>query len=462
MLGLHWQGSGSVEYRTRSLAGRWSAWRAADADSGPDAGSAERSGPGWHDGNLDWVGASRGRPVPARPAASRGCAPTTSGRSRSACRAAPRRSPACPRSSRAPRWEADEKITRAKPRYAPTLKLAVVHHTAGSNTYTPAQAAAIVRGIEVYHVKGTAGTTSVTTSSSTASAPSTRAAAGGIDTNVIGAHSLGFNTGTVGVALIGNFTRATPPPAMQSALVRPARLAPRRRARRSALDQVVDTLGRQPQVQAGKVVTLRAISGHRDTGPSECPGNRDYALLPALTKRVALTGLPKLYSLAGDRRARRADPLPGPALLGAAVDGDGDHRRPARSSRRGSGRSTSSTGRGARRRRARGRSAGDRRGPEGLPGARARSADARRAPAPTPQPTPTPRRPRAGHARDAGAEARARRAGDLARDGPDRGAGDDQPGPDGTGIATTVDFTLAAAAQVTVTRDAEPAGVRRC
>jgi len=41
MLGLHWQGSGSVEYRVKSPAGRWAAWQIADADTGPDAGSAE-------------------------------------------------------------------------------------------------------------------------------------------------------------------------------------------------------------------------------------------------------------------------------------------------------------------------------------------------------------------------------------------------------------------------------------
>ena len=43
-------------------------------------------------------------------------------------------------------------------------------------------------------------------------------------------------------------------------------------------------------------MTLRVISGHRDTGPSECPGNGAYALLPGIAKRVAATGLPKLYS----------------------------------------------------------------------------------------------------------------------------------------------------------------------
>src|SRR5712691_9809620 len=57
MLGIHWQGTGTVEYRTRSAAGRWSTWRTADDDSGPDLHSLERQR-GWRDGALDWVGSS--------------------------------------------------------------------------------------------------------------------------------------------------------------------------------------------------------------------------------------------------------------------------------------------------------------------------------------------------------------------------------------------------------------------
>ena len=49
MLGLHWQGAGSVAYRTRSPAGRWSAWTTADAD-------LPQTKPPWHFGNLDWTG----------------------------------------------------------------------------------------------------------------------------------------------------------------------------------------------------------------------------------------------------------------------------------------------------------------------------------------------------------------------------------------------------------------------
>ena len=45
-------------------------------------------------------------------------------------------------------WGANEAIRRAPPSYATSLQFALVHHTAGSNSYTASQSAAIVRGIE--------------------------------------------------------------------------------------------------------------------------------------------------------------------------------------------------------------------------------------------------------------------------------------------------------------------------
>src|SRR5262249_60295035 len=63
------------------------------------------------------------------------------------------------------------------------------------------------------------------------------------------------------------------------------------------LSQVGDPSAGNGRYRAGKVVTLRAISGHRDTGPTECPGDRAWALLPSIAQRVAQTGLPKLYSV---------------------------------------------------------------------------------------------------------------------------------------------------------------------
>src|SRR3954470_8758044 len=40
LVGLHWRGSGRVEYRTRSVAGRWSRWLlSSDEDAVPDRGT---------------------------------------------------------------------------------------------------------------------------------------------------------------------------------------------------------------------------------------------------------------------------------------------------------------------------------------------------------------------------------------------------------------------------------------
>src|SRR5438093_1299217 len=47
---------------------------------------------------------------------------------------------------------------------------------------------------------------------------------------------------------------------------------------------------------AGAKVKLRTISGHRDTGITDCPGIILYAMLPGIRTRVATTGLPKLYN----------------------------------------------------------------------------------------------------------------------------------------------------------------------
>ena len=42
-------------------------------------------------------------------------------------------------------------------------------------------------------------------------------------------------------------------------------------------------------------MTLRTISGHRDTGFTACPGDHVYSRIPSLAGAVAATGLPKLY-----------------------------------------------------------------------------------------------------------------------------------------------------------------------
>src|SRR4051812_23383358 len=285
MLAVHWIGAGTVAYRTRSVGGGWRAWRDADADN--------RTGV-WRDGTLDWTGASGGlqfritgtvRRLRSYEVWSRVNGVPTRALSQAGTPAIVTRAA----------WGANEEIVRARPSVAAAVRLAVIHHTAGTNTYTRAQAAAIVRGIEVYHVQGNGwndiGYNFLVDRFGTVY----EGRGGGVERNVIGAHAEGFNTGTTGIALLGNYTRAVPPPAQQSAL---AILVAWRLdvAHVDPSSTVVYTSGGNAKFRSGKVVTLRAISGHRDTGPSECPGGRAYAQLPGLAKRVALIGLPKLYS----------------------------------------------------------------------------------------------------------------------------------------------------------------------
>jgi hypothetical protein len=111
---------------------------------------------------------------------------------------------------------------------------------------------------------------------------------------VIGAHALGFNAGSAGVALIGNYSTATVTPAARAALVSllawrldVAHVDPRSR--------VVRVSAGNPRYPPGTAVTLNAISGHRDTYPTSCPGSSLYAQLPAIRTAVAGTGLPKIY-----------------------------------------------------------------------------------------------------------------------------------------------------------------------
>ncbi len=275
MLAFKWSGTGEVVFRTHRLHGGWSAWQ--DADDDPTWAGGSGAFQVRRVGEVADVRAyelwSRVFSAPTRALAEAG-------------------SPAIV--TRAG-WDADEEIVKGKPVYAKAVKLAVVHHTAGTNTYSRAQAPAIVRGIEEYHVQGNGWNDIGYNFLVDRFGDVYEGRAGGIDRNVVGAHAEGFNTGTFGVALIGNFSTATPPKAMQDALVK--LLAWRLDvAHVDPLSTVTYTSGGNAKFKAGTVVTLRAISGHRDTGPSECPGNGAYALLPAIAKRVAQTGLPKLYS----------------------------------------------------------------------------------------------------------------------------------------------------------------------
>jgi hypothetical protein len=299
VVGVHWQGPGSVRLRTRSLSGRWSRWIAAapEAEDLPDRGSREgRATRGWRVGNPIWAGPSNGVQYRVRGRVSKVRAffvssPVSKVPLR---RIALTTTPAIiPRFS----WGADESvpIRRQGPVYADVLRLAVVHHTASTNSYTAAQSAALVRGFQAYHVKSNGWADIGYNFLVDRYGQVFEGRYGGIERNVVGAHAQGFNTGTVGVAVIGTFDSTGITPAARAALVNLLswRLDV---AHVDPLSTFNFLSGGNPRFPAGAPIFMRAVAGHRDTGFTSCPGTVLYGTLPSIAREVAAAGGPKLYA----------------------------------------------------------------------------------------------------------------------------------------------------------------------
>jgi hypothetical protein len=103
---------------------------------------------------------------------------------------------------------------------------------------------------------------------------------------VTAAHIAGWNSGNVGVVLLGDFTSVQPKPAALNALENVL----------AALSEVcvLDPLGITNYVNpvSGVTKTVDTVSGHRDWAATECPGNTFYPNLPAVREATACR-LPK-------------------------------------------------------------------------------------------------------------------------------------------------------------------------
>lgn len=104
-----------------------------------------------------------------------------------------------------------------------------------------------------------------------------------------GAHAQGFNDGSIGVVLIGDFDVAPPTPeALAATEELLAFLAGHFDMDPQATVTARSTGGPSTRFAEGARVDLPAIAGHRDTGrDTACPGAHLYALLPQLRERVA-------------------------------------------------------------------------------------------------------------------------------------------------------------------------------
>ncbi|MEU5770005.1 peptidoglycan recognition protein [Streptomyces asoensis] len=183
-------------------------------------------------------------------------------------------------------WGADEKLRESGFRYTNQVKAAFVHHTASGNGYKCSQAPSVIRGIYRYHVRSMGWRDIGYNFLVDKCGKIYEGRAGGVAKPVLGAHTLGFNSNSMGIAVLGTFTSAKPNTTTLNAI-----------ARLTAWK--LGLFGANPQGKTylksaggnlygkGKNVRLNVISGHRDGFATECPGKQLYGKLTSARSTAA-------------------------------------------------------------------------------------------------------------------------------------------------------------------------------
>ncbi|SET77608.1 N-acetylmuramoyl-L-alanine amidase, partial [Geodermatophilus poikilotrophus] len=287
-----------VQVRVRDLAGTWGAWtevgaEAAEQEAGMDTGTPVRGGtaPLWTGPatavEAELVTRSGAQPAdvqldlvdPGESAADDSLGTPDITETADAATAMP------PVFSRT-QWGADERIMGWRPQYASTIKAATLHHTAGSNSYTAGDVPAILRSTYTYHAQslgwGDIGYNVLVDKFGRL----WEGRAGGLASTVIGAHAGGFNTGTFGVSMMGNYDAVDTPQPMVDAV---AAIIAWKFSLFNVAPNGTTTLtsGGTDKYPAGTAVRLPTIFGHRDTKSTACPGRYGYARLPEIRGKVA-------------------------------------------------------------------------------------------------------------------------------------------------------------------------------
>ncbi|MGH2856794.1 MAG: N-acetylmuramoyl-L-alanine amidase [Solirubrobacteraceae bacterium] len=343
LAGAQWSGprAARIELRARGRGGRWSRWATASvAGHEPDrpAGPGdERFGePLWFGPSdalqarapepvrglcLHLVAADHG-PVAAteRAAARPRLTPVPYPLAQPVLAAGPGQPPIIARSA----WAGNHHGPAGGPYYG-AVRLAFVHHTESPNGYSVDEVPALILAIYDYHRYARGYFDIAYNFVLDSFGRIWEARAGGIDEPVIGAHAGGYNAVSTGIAVIGTFMYALPPPAALDALQRLL-------AWKLALHGVPS--GGRVQVRVnpsdafytpfrpGQLVRLPRIAGHRDGDMTDCPGDDLYHRLPSIRARVgALAGPPPRLTLVAS--AATVPPAAPVTLSGALTDGSG-------------------------------------------------------------------------------------------------------------------------------------------
>ena len=185
-------------------------------------------------------------------------------------------------------WGADESL-RGSTTYNTTVKAITIHHTASSNDYTAATAAAQVRGIYAYDTKGLGWSDIAYNFLVDKFGRVYEGRAGSITKAVRGAHAMGFNTNTMGISALGNYETTAAPAVMVDAMAKVAgwKLS-QYGVDPTATTKLTSAGGTGAKFGAGVVATLPTIFPHMSTSYTLCPGKYLAPQLGTIRSKAAL------------------------------------------------------------------------------------------------------------------------------------------------------------------------------
>ncbi|MEU5363511.1 peptidoglycan recognition protein [Streptomyces sp. NPDC005925] len=183
-------------------------------------------------------------------------------------------------------WGANEWLRERKFVYTKKVKAAFVHHTASGNDYRCEEAPSLIRGIYRYHVRSMGWRDIGYNFLVDKCGKIYEGRAGGVTRPVLGAHTLGFNTNSMGVAVLGSYGSKKPPAAAVRGISQLTAwklgLYGMNPAGKTSLQSGGGNLYRK-----GSTVRLHVISGHRDGFATECPGRKLYGKLASARAAAA-------------------------------------------------------------------------------------------------------------------------------------------------------------------------------
>ena len=288
MIGVSWPvgAPAHAEVRVRS-GGKWGPWRAVEADSGdgPDRLSHERSAV--RASSPIWVGEADGFQVRGPSAARARVHLVRHGQSvqvRSSRGRSADANVAAPDVRGRETWVAREPVDEPS---VGEVKLAFVHHSAGTNDYSEAQVPDLLRGIQAFHMDVNGWDDIGYNFLVDRFGRIWEGRAGGMHEAVIGAQTEGFNSVSTGVAILGTFGSVPPTSASVEAVIRLLSWKLPHHGVDPASRTTVESRGndRYPE---GASATLMNVSGHRDGKATSCPGQLLYDRLPSIRSEAGL------------------------------------------------------------------------------------------------------------------------------------------------------------------------------